>query len=370
MKVLLVHDLNPLARAGGVENNSRDLLRAWSEDGHHCRLAFPNSPGVIVKNPDVFAPIGKADDLRKEIDATDVVILIATFTARPLSLAAANIMQEKKRKFIAYFYSTFANRNFSGRWSRLNHLEQDLADIELRRLANSKEAILATLSDSLASEMKEYLLEQNTKQIKIIPPGIDWTKAPKPKIGPSLKQPVFMFVGRISLGKGVFLLIEALKLLLDQHPKKTRDLRVQFIGSGEAESDLKQLAAALELQDRVDFLGPLPNHEVLNKLASAYATVLPSFTESFGMVLVESLGMGTPAIATNREGMREVLGEGNLGLLFPAGNAAELADSMRQLLNEKNYRNFSNQETVGLIRNKYAIKKQAKMIIELAGASL
>jgi glycosyltransferase involved in cell wall biosynthesis len=97
-------------------------------------------------------------------------------------------------------------------------------------------------------------------------------------------------------------------------------------GKGPLMGELKSLAARLGVENRVRFLGfqrePYPYY------AGASMFVLPSTTESFGLVLVEAMACGTPVVSTDSGGTNEVLGNSKYGRLVPPGNAELLAQAM------------------------------------------
>ena len=124
-----------------------------------------------------------------------------------------------------------------------------------------------------------------------------------------------VYVGRLSVEKGVATLIEAMRA----HPTH----RVEVIGSGPLEADLKAVAGDA-------WLGALPLSEVLARLSRAAYLVLPSACyEGFPRTLVEAYACGVPVIASRHGSLQELVHEGRTGLLFEPGNAAALAECIR-----------------------------------------
>ncbi len=101
---------------------------------------------------------------------------------------------------------------------------------------------------------------------------------------------------------------------------------------------LRQQAMQAKIDDRLSFKGPLGRDELAREYASADILVLPSRTETYGMVITEALSRGLPVIASNIGGVPEALGHGAdeslPGLLVPAGNPVALAGALRRWLSD------------------------------------
>lgn len=123
------------------------------------------------------------------------------------------------------------------------------------------------------------------------------------------------------------------KTLIQAFEKVNRKIKSQLVilGEGELEEELKGLVNELGLKDRVHFVGFQYNPYIYMKEADLF--VLSSIHEGFGHVLVEALATGTPVISTNcRSGPKEVLEDGEYGILTEVGNVPQLANRMIQVL--------------------------------------
>lgn len=106
-----------------------------------------------------------------------------------------------------------------------------------------------------------------------------------------------------------------------------------ILGEGELLSDLKQRAADLKIEERVDFLGFRENPFAYLSRASAF--VLTSRYEGFGNVLAEALACGTPVVTTDCEsGPAEIVDYGRFGHLAPVGDVAALANAIDTVLEQ------------------------------------
>lgn len=133
-------------------------------------------------------------------------------------------------------------------------------------------------------------------------------RAPQPREG-------VLYVGRLSAEKGVAVLLDALQQ--DGQPG------ARIVGDGPE-------AARLQGRRGVRALGALPGGEVLREMGAALALVIPSIChESHPRTLVEAYACGTPVIASRLGALATLVEEGRTGLLFEAGNAADLARVLR-----------------------------------------
>jgi len=167
-----------------------------------------------------------------------------------------------------------------------------------------------------------------------------------------------VFVGRLSPEKGVHVLVEAFNEIGKRLPTATLTLVgpsavpgpsvVQshldtpafapvrhFYGQGNAYR--RHLADLVDpsLQDRVDFVGEVPNEEATKKLVSADLLVMPSiWNEPFGMPVLEGMAAGLPVVATNLGAFPDTVADGETGLLVEPGDAAGLAGAIESILSD------------------------------------
>jgi glycosyltransferase involved in cell wall biosynthesis len=125
----------------------------------------------------------------------------------------------------------------------------------------------------------------------------------------------FLFVGRLSVEKGVAVLADA--------TRHVPGAIVRVAGTGPEEAQLDGVAG-------VERLGALNGDAVRAAMCSAEALVLPSiWYENFPRTLVEAFAAGLPVIASRLGALEELVTHGETGLLFKAGDAADLAEQMR-----------------------------------------
>lgn len=143
-----------------------------------------------------------------------------------------------------------------------------------------------------------------------------------------------VFVGRLFFSKGQDILIRAIADLLNNIP----DFSLQFIGDGPTKSYLYNLVSELGLADKCCFAGALSHAEVIKCLASSYVSIVPSRSEAFGLVVIESMAVGTPVVAANVDGIPEIVRDGMDGFLVPPDNPGEIAAKLLLLLKNPDLR--------------------------------
>ena len=174
----------------------------------------------------------------------------------------------------------------------------------------------------------------------------------------------FVCVGRFAASKGQDVLLKAMGEVVRHHP----DLQLEFIGDGPSKADCEELASQLGVARNCVFSGLLPHPKVLSGMARAWATVVPSGNEAFGLVNIESMAVGVPVIGSDTGGIAEIIRDGEDGFLFPSGDHATLARRMLQLIEDQPLRErmaaSARRRFLELFESSRAVKIQARWIIE------
>lgn len=148
------------------------------------------------------------------------------------------------------------------------------------------------------------------------------------------------YVGAVILEKGVGDLLEAIAQL----KKQNFPVNLKIAGKGEIEFFVK-LAQQLEIERQVEFLGIVPNRQIIPLMHAADAVVVPSrheYPEGFPCTIYEALTARTPLIASDHPMFRRNLGYGAYAAMFPAGDAIALADQIQHLFsNPQRYAQLS-----------------------------
>ena len=211
-------------------------------------------------------------------------------------------------------------------------------------IAQQADLLIVSTPDESDDLVRSY--RANPERVFVVAPGIDLaTFQPldraeaRRKIGYGPGR-LMLFVGRLERLKGVEIAIRALALLRD---REHDDLRFVVLGGDarqggaddgdESEKErLKAVASALGVRDRVDFLGSVAHHELPYFYAAADVCVMPSYSESFGLVALEAQACGRPVVASGVSGLRSVVRDEVSGYLIDGHDPAVYAERIGRLL--------------------------------------
>lgn len=225
-------------------------------------------------------------------------------------------------------------------------------------LAHTSEAIISSSEQEEKNLLEEYKI--SSSKIKVIYPGVNKElfypidrRIAREKLGCGNDEKIVLYVGRIEPVKGLFTLIESLKLLRREASLLSDQLKLIIIGGGSKSSDhlrnreilhLRSMTKAYDLGDRVFFLGSKKQNMLKEYYSAADLLVIPSLYEAFGLVVLEALACGTPVIASKIGEMRSIIKEGKNGLHFTPGNSSSLSSCLQYFFSPKS--NLWNRERI------------------------
>jgi D-inositol-3-phosphate glycosyltransferase len=181
-------------------------------------------------------------------------------------------------------------------------------------------------------------------RVRTINPGVDLAvftpgsqQAARARLGLPADAVVLVFAGRVQPLKAPDVVLHAAARMLRDDPSLAGRLRVAFVGgpsgTGRADPDgLTQLAARLGLADLIRLEPPCPQPELANWYRAATIVMVPSYSESFGLVAVEAQACGTPVVAAAVGGLRTAVRDGVSGVLVDSRDPARYARAMRDLI--------------------------------------
>ena len=140
--------------------------------------------------------------------------------------------------------------------------------------------------------------------------------------------PVLVCAGSLIPRKGHRVLLRALARCTDFA------WRLQLAGEGPEHAELARLAIELGLADRIEFSGELPPDAMPAFLANADLFILPSFSEGRSNALLEAMASGLPVVASDIDGVTELIEDDRTGRLFPPGDDEALAAILFALLQD------------------------------------
>jgi glycosyltransferase involved in cell wall biosynthesis len=114
--------------------------------------------------------------------------------------------------------------------------------------------------------------------------------------------------------------------------------RLIMCGDGPERAGAEELSVTLGVAEAVDFVGKQPQSVVRNYLSIADLLLLPSLTESFGLVALEAMASEVPVVATRVGGIPELVEEGETGYLFEIGDVDGMARQAASILSDEGER--------------------------------
>jgi glycosyltransferase involved in cell wall biosynthesis len=309
-----VHVFTTNVDGPGVSNVP--LERAVDIDGVAVRY-FPTGLGRrLYRSP------GMRRALQESCDSFDIVHLHSVFLWP--TLAAADMAYARGIPYIVTPHGMLVrelidrkNRLLKSAWIRL---------FERRNIERA--AAVHFTSQIEADDMRRVGLE--CRHCAIIPNGIDLADTSRPESAEdfawvqSLPQPFILYLGRVNWKKGLDRLIAAMTLVD----------RVELVIAGNDEENyqptLEALARKLDITQRVRFIGPVTGARKWALLRQARMLVLPSYSENFGMVVLEAMAVGCPAVVTPEVGLAAAVNTSGAGLVVD-GDPEQLATAISAL---------------------------------------
>jgi D-inositol-3-phosphate glycosyltransferase len=194
--------------------------------------------------------------------------------------------------------------------------------------------------DEEASDLREHY-SARPERIEIVPPGVDHAffspgdqAGARHGVGWQASGPMLLFVGRIQPLKGLDVAVGALAALDDQRAQ------LAVVGGPSGPDGPAELAYVLELavdlgvRDRIRFVPPQPHHLLSSWYRAADVVLVPSRSESFGLVALEAAACGRPVVASDVGGLRTIVESGRTGYLIDSRDPEAYASKVAHLLEQ------------------------------------
>lgn len=346
MHVLMISDVY-FPRVNGVSTSIQTFAREFVGLGHRVTLLAPDygradpEPFDVLRLPSRYFPF----------DPEDRIIRWGHIRAHYGTLAAAGIdLVHIHTPFIAHYAGVALARRLGVPVLSSYHtfFEQYLDKYiplvpsawmryAARRFSAAQCAdvnALAVPSQAMLDVLTRYGVRTPAD---IVPTGIDLDKfhrgdgdAFRRKYGIGQERPMLVYVGRLAFEKNCDFLLRMLDLVRAQVP----DVLLVIAGEGPARKQLEGLTRRLGLTEQVLFVGYLDRDGSLEDCyAAGDGFVFASRTETQGLVLLESLALGTPVVATAEMGIGEVLRDG-VGCLIAEDDEQDFAAKVVRLLSD------------------------------------
>ncbi len=318
----------------------------------------------------------KVGETRDVIDKLALYSHIDSFNHKVNQFAADNDMKYR-HVFSHYWLSGVSGQILAEKWqvphSVMFHTlgavknqigrgvtESELRVQEERNVIKACDQIIASTSQE--KELLCRLYDADADKIRVVPCGVNLEM-----FQPSCHEEqeytsgrTILFVGRLDPFKGINLLIDALSLIKEDD--RWRCLLIGGDGDCDRKSFLLRQAVDRGVDDRLEFVGPVPQEELKKYYSMASVLVVPSYYESFGLVALEAMACGCPVIAGDVGDLKNIINPGLNGDILKNWDARELADKIgdwinckpRTHLEEKTIRqtvvNFSWQNVTNLLK--------------------
>ncbi|MCM8786795.1 MAG: glycosyltransferase [Candidatus Omnitrophica bacterium] len=354
---------------GGVENYVYYLSKELVKLGNSVKVICANQP--FSKTKDIVAGIEvyRLSYIRK-IANTNITLslplalfkenfdILHTHLPHPWSADWSAFFSMVKRKpLVLTYHDDIVGNNLNYYIAKIYNLSL------LKILLGRAEKIIVTQQKYIE---RSLYLKRYLKKIVVIPPGVDLEEfKPLPKKGKNEK--IILFLGILDefhRYKGLDFLIKAISII----KKKILDVRFLIGGEGVLKKYYKRLVSSLNLEDRVDFLGFIPQEELVNYYNSCDVFVLPSISEiqeGFGIVLLEALACAKPVVATDIVGIAEDIKKFGAGIVVKPFDIKELAEAIIQILSDEILAEQMGKKGLELVRKNYSWVDIARKILEL-----
>lgn len=205
-------------------------------------------------------------------------------------------------------------------------------------------------------------------RIEVIPNGVDLSifnknvdgSAMRTKLGVKQK-PLVVTAIRLVKRKGPKHLVNAFSKVLKTMP----NAKLAIAGGGTEAATLRAQIKKLGMEKSVFMLGKLQREQVASLMAAADVFVLPSLFESFGLVLLEAMAVGTPVVCTRTQGALEIVKDGKDGLIVPPGDDDALTEAIARMLSDRQLAKRLVTNGQKTVHEKFSWEKTAKKTLAL-----
>ncbi len=192
---------------------------------------------------------------------------------------------------------------------------------------------------TLSEAFKRLVIERygvRPELVQVVPGAIDVSAADpggsraaaRERLGWPTDRPILLTIRRLVKRVGVDVLLDAVGQLV--HSQSKTDLLVLIGGTGPLENQLRERIEKLGLQQNVRLLGFVPDDQLSTAYRAADLSIVPTQAlEGFGLVTLESLAAGTPALVTPVGSLPEVMTDLSSGLVLPGADARSICDGLR-----------------------------------------
>lgn len=341
MKIL--YTLNS-SKFGGMEGHVLDLVKGMVKKGHEVFVWCPEG-----QMSDLYKESGAKvtnEIIKRDIDGGYIKKLTSFVNENKIEIVHAHELKAVINSLLA------CNKTDA---KLVTHTHTPISEWQinpLKRFLNTKlnSFMVNKYSDveiALTDSKKRVKIKEGLKEDRlfVIPNGLDTTKfilssiqryeyEKEIKARYGIPETAFIFgdLGRISEEKGHEILVRAFAKFLETHIFRKENFYLMIVGGGVLEEKIGNLVKELGIEKNVVITGRFEDVDKVKYLSTFDVFVFPTLAEGFGIVLIESLFMGIPTIASDLEVLKEVGGE--FVDFFKVGDSDDLADKMEDEYNK------------------------------------
>lgn len=318
---------------GGAETVLLELTKELQARGHQVvPLGFSGQEGWLTSR---FAEIGLKRDL---LDVS------GPFGLGSVSEIASTIRKHRLDVLHSHEFGFAVCGSLAARLAGCRHVitmhggsyaTQRLRRRLALRVAAALSSCTVAVSDSLRETLEESL-RLRKQSIVVVHNGVAGVSSEgariRDQLGLGAGDVLALAVGNLFEVKGHDVLIEAVSKL----PRFDGRLVVAIAGRGHLEMKLRSLAESLGIASQIHLLGF--RADVSNLLDGADIFVMPSLSEGLPMAMIEAMLAGKAIVASDAGGIRELLDNGNVGLMVPPSDSAALAERLIELATDAGLR--------------------------------
>ncbi len=278
------------AQGKNIRIKQVNSLLAPYQSAEGYKYQYGKSGKKMIYSRDIFNEVQRYAVLAGQIAKAEEhdIIHAHDWMSYPAAISAQKI---SKKPLVAHLHATEFDRTGGNPNPMISHIEW----------TGLKEAdkIITNSQYSKNNIIKYYGIKP--EKIEVVHWGID--EVPAKKFEKNIKEKTVLFLGRLTIQKGPDYFIETAKKVLEHEP----NTKFVIAGEGDMLPSVINRAAELGITDKMIFTGALAGEEVHKAFQTADLYVMPSVSEPFGLVALESLKNKTPILISKQSGVSEVV---------------------------------------------------------------
>ena len=239
--------------------------------------------------------------------------------------------------------------------SKMNQTIVSKHDIDRAKYAYSKAERIISVSKSLCDMIKYHTGFESSILPNIVDLDTFNYQGSKKNMA---EEFVFISVGNLIKTKGFHLLIDAFSEVIKIHP----NCILKIFGGGSEYNLLLRQIKEKKIEDKITLLGRQKRTLIAEEFSKSNVFVLPSMTETFGVVYIEAMASGLPVIATQCGGPEDFVNN-EIGILVPVNNVEALVNAMLDMM--QNYEKYDRNAISIYTKESFSPKKIAGELIEI-----